>query len=187
MVAPTSLWEVAVVIWINGAFGAGKTTVARRLVAMRPGAWLFDPERIGFMLRSLWPDGGPADFQDLPSWRALTVAILAAAADGNPGREPVVPMTLANQAYFREIMDGLAARHLEVRHFTLVASPETLPRRIRWRLDRPASKRWARKQMERCASALADPLYAIHVPTDGRTVPAIANDILGRIERDQRQ
>src|SRR4051812_37324803 len=62
--------EAPVVIWINGAFGAGKTKTARGLVAMRPRAWLFDPEQIGFMLRSLWPGAG-GDFQDLPIWRAL--------------------------------------------------------------------------------------------------------------------
>jgi chloramphenicol 3-O-phosphotransferase len=174
--------EAAVVIWINGAFGAGKTRVARRLVALRADAWLFDPERIGFMLRSLWPGNGPADFQDLPIWRELTVATLAAAAEGNPGRLPVVPMTLVNKAYLSEIMDGLAARGIDVRHFTLLASPETLRRRIRWRIDRPASRRWALAQIERCVSALADPAFAIHVPTDARPIAEIARDVLARIQ-----
>lgn len=169
------------VIWINGAFGAGKTKVARRLVASLPGAWLFDPELIGFMLRSLWPRGAFADFQDLPIWRELTIATLAAAAERHPDRVAVVPMTLVNKAYFREIMDGLAARGVEVRHFTLLASPSTLRRRIGWRIDRPASRRWALAQVERCASGLADPLFAIHLPTDGRRVPDIAQDIRGRI------
>jgi len=168
------------VIWINGAFGAGKTRVARRLVAMRADAWLFDPEQIGFMLRSLWPGGVPGDFQDLPIWRQLTVATLAEAASRNPGRMPIVPMTLVNKAYFREVMDGLAEKEVDVRHFTLLASPATLRRRIRWRLDRPASKRWARAQIERCSAALADPGFAIHVPTDARPVAAIAEEILSR-------
>jgi hypothetical protein len=172
--------EAAVVIWINGAFGAGKTRVARRLVALRPDAWLFDPERIGFMLRSLWPGGGPGDFQDLPLWRQLTVATLAEAAHRNPGRVAVVPMTLVNHAYFREIMDGLAEKKVDVRHFTLLASPATLRRRIRWRLDRPASKRWALAQIERCTAALADPGFAVHVTTDARSVAAIAQEILER-------
>ena len=170
------------VIWINGAFGAGKTKVARRLVALRPDAWLFDPEKIGFMLRAIGPGGGPADFQDLPVWRELVVATLAAAVRQHPGRLPVVPMTLASKAYFREIMDGLAARGIDVRHFTLLASPETLRRRIRWRIARPASRKWARAQIERCVSSLADPEFATHLPTDARPVDEIAAEILSRVE-----
>ncbi|MBV9883425.1 MAG: AAA family ATPase [Sphingomonadaceae bacterium] len=169
-------------IWINGAFGAGKTKVARRLVASLPRAWLFDPERIGFMLQSLWPGADVGDFQDLPIWRELTVAILTAAADRNPDRIPIVPMTLVDKSYFREIMGELSAGGREVRHFTLVASPKTLRRRIRWRIDRPASKRWAQAQVARCCASLADPMFAEHVPTDGRKVADIAREILVRID-----
>ena len=168
------------VIWINGAFGAGKTRVARRLVAMRADAWLFDPERIGFMLRSLWPGGVAGDFQDLPIWRQLTMTTLAEAANGNRGRVLIVPMTLVNKDYFQEVMNGLAEKEVDVRHFTLLASPATLRRRIRWRLDRPASRRWALAQIERCSAALADPDFAVHVPTDTRPVAAVAEEILTR-------
>jgi len=169
------------VVWINGAFGAGKTTMARRLVRMRRGAWLFDPEQIGFMLRKLLPrDQQPPDFQDLPIWREMTVdALTVAAAD--PSRMPVVPMTLVNPDYFREIVGGLRDRGIDVRHFSLVASPATLRRRIRWRADWPSSRRWALAQLERCASALAEPEFAIHIPTDERGIAEIAQDILTRL------
>ena len=169
------------VIWINGAFGAGKTRVARRLATICANAWLFDPERIGFMLRSLWPDGGPADFQDLPIWRELTAATLAAAAAEYPQRILIVPMTVANGLYLHEIMNALAGRGIDVRHFTLLASPATLRRRIRWRADWPSSRRWALAQIDRCASALAGPEFAIHIATDKRGVAEIAQDILARI------
>jgi len=33
------------VVWINGAFGVGKTSVAEELVTLLPGAILFDPSR----------------------------------------------------------------------------------------------------------------------------------------------
>lgn len=42
-----------VIVWINGAFGAGKTVVAEALLSHLPGARLFDPERVGFLLREL--------------------------------------------------------------------------------------------------------------------------------------
>ena len=39
-----------VVVWINGAFGVGKTSVARALVRQWDGAALFDPEGVGALL-----------------------------------------------------------------------------------------------------------------------------------------
>jgi predicted kinase len=166
------------VIWINGAFGAGKTRVARRILALRPGAILLDPERIGFMLRRLLPMRRIADFQDLPLWRELTVRIVReAAAEAGP---VIVPMTLADPARFEEVVGGLRAGGVDLRHFTLMASPETLRRRLRRRLDWPSSRRWALAQAAPAAAALADPAFAEHVDTEGRKVAEIADDILAQ-------
>ena len=38
------------IIMVNGAFGAGKTSVANELLRRLDGAMLFDPEEVGFML-----------------------------------------------------------------------------------------------------------------------------------------
>lgn len=58
------------VIWLNGAFGAGKTTVARRLASLLPEAMTIDPEDIGGMLRKVVPEAmRTGDFQDLRVWR----------------------------------------------------------------------------------------------------------------------
>jgi hypothetical protein len=169
------------VIWINGAFGAGKTKVAGRLAALRGGARLLDPERIGFMLRRLLPTDGVDDFQDLPIWRELTVRIVreAAAVSAAP---LIVPMTLADPAIFEEVIGGLRASGVDLRHFTLTASPATLRRRLRRRLDWPASRRWAMARAEACAAALAGPAFAEHVDTEDRSVAEIATEILARTE-----
>ena len=56
------------IIWINGAFGAGKTSLAAELMARRPSWILFDPEYLGYAVREyVTPETG--DFQDLPEWR----------------------------------------------------------------------------------------------------------------------
>jgi hypothetical protein len=61
------------IIWINGAFGAGKTTLAEELSRHFPEAVLFDPEYVGYLLRH-WVPVPTGDFQDLPSWRELVIA-----------------------------------------------------------------------------------------------------------------
>ena len=168
------------ILWINGAHGAGKTSVARRIAALRTDALLFDPEQIGFMLRRLLPEvAALPDFKDHPLWRELTVRLLAEAEATAPALV-VVPMTLAHPGHFEDIVGGLRAAGTELRHFTLTASPATLRRRLARRLDWPSSRRWALARVEPCAAALEADAFAEHVPTEGRSVAAIADDILER-------
>lgn len=169
-------------IWINGAHGAGKTSVARELAALLADAFVVDPEQIGFMLRRIWPGGGPSDFQDMPAWRELTVATLRAAAAERPSATLIVPMTLANPLHHAEIVGGLRAGGFDLRHFTLVASSATLRRRIRRRLDWPRSRRWALSQVESCSAVLDGPAFAEHLPTEGQSVAAVAAEIARRVE-----
>ena len=69
------------IIMINGAFGAGKTTMAHALCESLPGTMLFDPEEVGYMLRNVIPEerkqleAPEGDFQDLDLWRKLTVEV----------------------------------------------------------------------------------------------------------------
>ena len=51
-------------IWLNGTFGAGKTSVGRKLVKSLPNARIFDPEQVGFMLRHFLVAEPVSDFQD---------------------------------------------------------------------------------------------------------------------------
>ena len=165
------------VIWINGAFGAGKTTVAKTLARQCKGSLEFDPEQIGFMLRLAIPaECRTADFQDLPLWRELTVRTIAGLLT-QCGRPLIVPMTLVNPGYFDEIMGGLRAAGIEVRHFALLASRKTLRMRLFKRWELPSSKIWAMAQADRCIAALASPRFAVHITTDGRTAREVAAEI----------
>lgn len=164
-------------IWINGAHGAGKTTVARQIGSLRPGAHIIDPEQVGFMLRRVLPGGGPDDFTDLAIWREMTASLLAAAA-GAPHRLLVVPMTVTVPTYLDEILTPLRNNGISVRHFTLAATPDTLRRRLRWRIDWPSSRRWALSRVEESVSALADERFAMHVPSDKTSPSALAARIL---------
>ncbi|MFC9278444.1 NUDIX domain-containing protein [Streptomyces collinus] len=120
------------VVWINGAFGAGKTTTARELIELIPNSTLFDPEVIGGSLAHLLPPKRLAeagDFQDLPIWRRLVIDT-AAAMLAELGGTLVVPMTLLRQEYRDEIFGGLAARRIPVRHVLLAPAETILRERI---------------------------------------------------------
>ncbi|MPY63191.1 NUDIX hydrolase [Streptomyces spongiae] len=120
------------IVWINGAFGAGKTTTARELIELIPNSTLFDPEVIGGTLTHLLPAKRLAevgDFQDLSSWRRLVVDT-AAALLAELGGTLVVPMTLLRQDYRDEIFGGLASRRISVRHVLLAPAETILRERI---------------------------------------------------------
>ncbi|MFI8962489.1 NUDIX domain-containing protein [Streptomyces sp. NPDC053493] len=120
------------IVWINGAFGAGKTSTARELVELIPNSTLYDPELTGGALRRLLPQKRLAevtDFQDLPIWRRLVVDT-AAALLAEVGGVLVVPMTLHRQEYRDEIFGGLAARRIQVRHVVLTPDETILRARI---------------------------------------------------------
>ncbi|MGF1432465.1 NUDIX hydrolase [Kitasatospora sp. LaBMicrA B282] len=127
------------IVWVNGTFGAGKSSVCRELVGLLPGSTLFDPEEAGDLLRRVLPArrlAEVADFQDLPAWRRLVPELAAAVAAEVPG-PLVVPMSLLREAYRDEIFGALAARGLGVHHFVLHVEETILRRRIDRAVDEP--------------------------------------------------
>lgn len=165
------------VIWLNGAFGAGKTTVARKLGTLLPDAMTLDPEDIGGMLSKVIPaDQRSDDFQDLRLWRRLTVAAVAGVLRDHPGLL-LVPMTVADAGYFDETVGELRRSGITVHHVTLVADPRTIRRRLLLRPLHPRATRWALKRVERCTRALQSPRFAAHLTTDSRSVSEVAADV----------
>jgi len=167
-----------VIVWINGAFGVGKTTVAKRLVAELPHAGLFDPEWLGFLIQRLSREGRrAADFQDVPAWRAWTVRSVLVAARFY--EHLVVPMTLVERNYFDEIV-GTLRKRAELRHFTLIAPSEVIRARVRARGEH---EMWCEAQLPRCVAALAEAHFAEAIATDGRDVEQVVAEIRGRLAR----
>ena len=162
------------VVWLNGAFGAGKTTVARKLASVLPDAMTLDPEAIGGMLRKAIPAcRRTLDFQDLRVWRRLTVAAVEHVLQDHPGLL-LVPMTVVDSTYFEETVGELRRSGITVHHFTLVAEPKTIRRRLLLRLAHPRSTRWALQRVERCTRALQASRFATHLTTDNRSASEVA-------------
>ncbi|MEU3449012.1 NUDIX domain-containing protein [Streptomyces thermolilacinus] len=127
------------IVWINGAFGAGKSSTARELIDLIPNSTLYDPELIGGALPMLLPPdrlSGTGDYQDLRIWRRLVVDA-AAALLAEVGGVLVVPMTVLRQEYRDEIFGGLASRRIAVRHVVLTPEETILRARIAGREEYP--------------------------------------------------
>ncbi|WP_328316078.1 NUDIX hydrolase [Streptomyces sp. NBC_00388] len=140
------------IVWINGAFGAGKTSAARELVDLIPDSALYDPGLLGGALRLLLPQKRLAevnDFQDLPVWRRM-VADTAAALLADAGEVLVVPMTLLRQEYRDEIFGGLASRRIPVCHVLLTPEETILRERIAGRVELPGDPEGSERARQWC-------------------------------------
>jgi hypothetical protein len=166
------------VIWINGAFGVGKTTLATLLVRRLMGAFLLDPEPLGAVLRDrLTPAAArPSDYQDLALWRSFTREAILTATESTP--TVVVPMTLARPQYHDEIVGALRAR-VPLLQFTLTASRDTILERDSGRPD--GDRDWVEQHVDRVVAALADERYAMHLDAERHSPEELAAIVLASV------
>lgn len=167
-------------VLVNGAFGIGKTSVARELRDLLPGSVIFDPEWVGLLLMRL-PGYSRSDFQQLSSWRRLSV--LGAKALGTVRRVVIVPMAFSELAYLAEVREGLES-HRPVLHFCLTAPLEVVRQRLASRGEPVDEPRWAwvHRRAEECCRAHASPDFKVHVATSESSPAEIAAHLKRQIE-----
>lgn len=163
------------ILWINGAFGSGKTTISFELHRRIPNSFVYDPENAGYFIRKNAPKQIlKEDFQDHVIWREINYSLLKTISNEFPGII-IVPMTIVNPQYFDEIIVKLRTNGIEVYHYTLLASREILLKRLRSRGDKKNS--WPAKQIDRCISNLSQDVFKKHIYTDNLKVDEIINQI----------
>ena len=175
------------VVFINGSFGVGKTTVARLLRGRVAGSAVYDPELFGILLMRLakWARFGrpPADdFQDFGVWRRSAIAgvRLSRALSRGP---VIVPMTFSRREYFDEVVAGVRRFDPEVRVFCLKASLPTVKKRLAGRetdTEGPGAD-WLARRIAECAEAHRDPHFGEPVETEDRPAREVCEDIFRRV------
>ncbi len=171
-----------VIIWLNGGFGAGKTTLAEELHRRLPDAVVYDPEDVGLMLWKWMPPNG--DFQHLPSWRELVVAT-ALSLRRHHADTLIVPMSLIRDAYRAEILGGLADAGEKVLHVFLEVNADVLRQRLNARVTHPDGD-WdqAARQVgmtgvdEMVAAAARQPGGTLMLRSDRLTPAELADEVL---------
>ena len=166
------------ILFLNGAFGIGKTTVARALVARLPGSLLFDPEITGILLqRSARLLGYRVeDFQDLRAWRRLTVIGLRLARLWSANI--IVPMAFSNPASLEEIRQAVENFEPRVYHFCLVAPTEVVQMRLKRRGADPDKQKWEYRRASECCAAHVSDIFATHITAVDRTPDELAETLL---------
>jgi predicted kinase len=170
-----------VILLLNGAFGIGKTTVARELVRRIPDAILFDPEMIGLALQRTARAVGRTvdDFQDLRAWRQLTIVGLRIAR--LRWANIIVPMALSNPGYLEELRAGIARFEPRLRHVCLVAPIEVVHGRLTSRGADRKRNAWEFRRAAECCGVHGGERFATQIDAADRTPAEIAASVVGTI------
>ncbi len=156
-------------LWINGAFGSGKTVTAAELNRRLPDSFIYDPENIGFFLRKNTPSESGrrySDFQDDPLWRRFNYDIIIDIVHSYSGFL-IVPMTVIRPEYYLELIGRMRLEGVSVDHYILGADRAALLRRQRSRLDFKNS--WSARNLDACIEAFKNPLFEGYMDTTDMT------------------
>jgi hypothetical protein len=166
------------ILFINGPFGVGKTSVARLLVQKMPHSMLYDPEVIGAVLhRVLGPFGKAEDYQDYALWRPLLVGGARLLRKVST-RTLVIPMTVWRRDLFDPIIAGLRRIDEDLSCFRLTASRDVLIDRISSHAGDREAYGWRMAQVEACLKSSRDPAFGTEIRTDERAPVEVADQIL---------
>lgn len=160
------------IIWLNGAFGSGKSTVATKLNNILNKSIIYDPELIGVFLMDNLPIK-KNDFQDYELWRTINYDILKYLSCSYD--IIIVPMTITNKKYYEEIVDRLKSDNIDIKSFILMASRENLIKRLD---KRGNSTEWAYQQIDRCCKAFETDFDGIKIDTNDNDIEKVINSIL---------
>lgn len=166
------------IVWLNGAFGTGKTTTAYELHRRLEHSCVYDPENVGYFLRKNMPEEClTPDFQDMVLWRSFNYQLLKELHE-TFGGTVIVPMTLAHPVYYDEIIQRLLDAGLPVAHIILYASREAILRRLKKRsLGRLGREAFAVNAIDRCLEYFDGQETALKIVTDNMRIGQVVEEI----------
>ena len=166
------------IIWINGAFGSGKTATAFELHRRLENSFVYDPENVGYFIRKNAPQNfSKGDFQDILLWREMNYKLLKLISSEYDGII-IVPMTLVNPDYYGEIIDKLIDAGVEVKHFILYATRETILKRLKRRSPFGIrSENFAVNSIDRCIYSFDNHIKDVKIITDDKKIDEVVEEI----------
>lgn len=165
------------VIWINGPYGVGKSTLAEKLHECNPHSFVFDAEAVGNVVR----DNRPKElfhgyiFEGYPLWFELCAALLADIAGGYDG-DIYVPMTLVYAGSFKKIERPLKDKNICIKHILLESSRQIIHDRILSRGE--GEDCWCMKHIGLCLEQQKNFDHVVRIASYGKSVSELAVEVL---------
>jgi deoxyadenosine/deoxycytidine kinase len=173
------------ILFINGSFGVGKTTVGHVLRRRIAGSVLFNPEWMGSVLMRLpikFRGSGTDDFQDIDLWRKSVV--IGVKFFRFFARETViVPMAFCRRDYFEEVIGEIRKFDNQVKIFCLKANFETILKRLENRGEKVESGKstWTIRKAKECIESHKDECFGETINTNKLNAVEVAAEILKRL------
>mgnify|MGYP002863801229 CR=1 FL=1 len=165
------------IIWIDGAYGVGKSTLAEKLHELLPNSFIFDAENVGNAVRDNMPQSVyySETFEGYPLWFHVCNELLTELSGRFDG-VILVPMTLMRQESFARFAEPLRSKGIEIVHVLLESSIEIIHDRI---LERGESEDcWCMRHIEDCLSAQQHFEDVIRVQSVGQTADELAKEVV---------
>ncbi len=172
------------IVWIDGPYGVGKSTLALALHQRRPDSFVFDAEAVGDAVRDNLPPAlnRGAIYEDYPRWPEMCAALLGDIAEGFGG-DVYVPMTLVRPGSFEAVARPLREKGVHVLHILLEADDDTIRRRILARGEEADC--WCAQHIGLCQASQRAFHDVIRINTAGRTVAELAEQALAACRREE--
>lgn len=164
------------ILWINGPYGVGKSSLAEKLRDMNPYSFIFDAEQVGTSVRDNMPKElfNGYIFEGYPLWFTLCAALLADITERYAG-EIYVPMTLVYPDSFEKIRGPLEKKGILVRHILLESSYDLIHDRILARGE--TEDCWCMRHINLCIQNQKDFKDAIRIKSFGKSVSELAAEV----------
>ncbi len=165
------------IIWISGAYGVGKSTLAEAMAEKMNNAILFDAEEVGNAVRGNYPDCPyGCIFEDYPLWGEFCYMLLKDVHE-KFHKDILVPMTLVRKESYG-IIEKLNRDGIHTQLMVLEASYQTIHDRILARGEEEGC--WCMENIELARDGAAA-LPGMHIQTDGRIVEDLCASVLAAL------
>ena len=165
------------IIWISGAYGVGKSTLAEAMAAKMENALIFDAEEVGNAVRGNYPDCPYGYiFEDYPLWGEFCYMLLKDVHE-KFHKDILVPMTLLRRDSYG-IIDKLNRDGIDTHLIVLEADYQTVHDRILSRGEEEGC--WCMENIELAREGSAA-LPGIHIQTDDKNVDELCDEVLIQI------
>lgn len=164
------------IIWINGSYGVGKSTIARELHKLNPESFIFDAESVGNAIRDNMPKQlfNGYIFEGYDLWFKTIVELLKAINKQYKG-DIYIPMTLVYPDSFDKIANPLREEGITLYHVLLEANYEIIHDRI---LNRGETEDcWCMQHINMCLTNQHEFKNVRRISTINKTPFDIANKI----------
>lgn len=165
------------IIWISGAYGVGKSTLAEAMAEKMENALIFDAEEVGNAVRGNYPDCPYGYiFEDYPLWGRFCCMLLKDIHE-TFHKDILVPMTLLRRESYG-IIEQLNRDGIKTHLVILEASHQTVHDRILARSEEEGC--WCMENIGLAREGSAA-LPGIHIQTDEKTVDELVNIVLNEL------